>query len=101
MGYPHSTTGSAAGDVIVLTNRVNALIDHLTEMKARAENAEAALDRLRAGEADTPGNPYDWPTPAQWIRRWNDATPEMRLAIAEAVITLQRAAWDRAYASRP
>ncbi|WP_188188012.1 hypothetical protein [Nonomuraea sp. SYSU D8015] len=48
--------------------------------------ALAEVARLRAGEADdlpTPGTNY---TPAQWIHRWNDATPEERLTRAEHIL---------------
>ena len=43
------------------------------------------LDRLRAGEE--PGwDPLTEPTPGQWIARWNRATPQERLRVAEAVM---------------
>lgn len=59
------------------------------------QDARAEVARLRAGEADSPGDPDTWPTPAEWIRRWNDATPEQRLAMAQAQIDLARAAAAR------
>ncbi|GLY81868.1 hypothetical protein [Actinoallomurus iriomotensis] len=43
--------------------------------------AAAEVARLRAGEADDPSPADTMPTPAQWIRRWNDATAERRLEV--------------------
>lgn len=71
------------------------------EALERAEAQVAALQRelarLHEGEADDPGEPGTWPTPARWIRRWNDMTPERRLEIAGgAVDGMQVAAVCRA-----
>jgi hypothetical protein len=59
----------------------------------RAESAEAELDkaleevaRLRAGEADEPGDPAAVPTPAEAIRRWNDLPTDRRLPTMERLI---------------
>ncbi|MFB4275771.1 hypothetical protein ACBJ59_10800 [Nonomuraea sp. MTCD27] len=54
----------------------------------------AEVARLRAGESDQPAAEGVRPTPAQWIRRWNDLTPERRHTWAEQIIA------DRADASR-
>ena len=51
----------------------------------RAEQAEAALARLHEGEEPHPDE-YAEATPAQWIWRWNRATPERRLEVAASVI---------------
>jgi len=49
------------------------------------DQLHAELDRLRAGEE--PGrNPATVPTPGQWIARWNQASAEERLHVAERVI---------------
>lgn len=48
------------------------------------ERLRGEVARLRAGEADTPGEPGAELTPSEWIRRWNDATPEERLKVAAA-----------------
>jgi hypothetical protein len=57
--------------------------DERHEAKVRA--LEAQLAALRAGE-----EPYEderiVPTPGQWIWRWNRATPEQRLQVAEKAI---------------
>jgi hypothetical protein len=65
-------------------------------LRAAVAELRAELGRLREGE-----EPYDddeWlvPTPAQWIWRWNRATPAERLARAERVI----ADWSAALALR-
>jgi hypothetical protein len=46
----------------------------------------AEVERLRAGEAGDPGDPAVVPTPAEWLRRFNDAEPERRLSVAELAI---------------
>lgn len=55
------------------------------EYRERAERAEAELALLHESE-----EPYDderlVPTPAQWIWKWNQATPAERLERAEQVI---------------
>jgi hypothetical protein len=51
-----------------------------------AKELRVEIARLRAGEADTLPEPGVWPTPAQWIRMWNEATPEQRLQMAARVI---------------
>ncbi|MDN3356047.1 hypothetical protein [Actinomadura sp. DC4] len=50
------------------------------------QQAYAELARLRAGEADDPGPEHSMPTPAQWIRRWNDATAERRLEVITGIL---------------
>lgn len=52
---------------------------------ARADAAEAEVTRLRAGEAAEVAPEYTVPTPAQWLRYFNDATPEQRLRLVAAV----------------
>ncbi|MEU8362338.1 hypothetical protein AB0C27_40600 [Nonomuraea sp. NPDC048882] len=47
----------------------------------RAEQAETEVARLRAGEAPEPPSPHTTLTPAQWLRCFNDATPEKRLQV--------------------
>ncbi|NEA21593.1 hypothetical protein [Actinomadura bangladeshensis] len=54
----------------------------------------AEVARLRAGEADDPGHENTEPTPAQWIRRWNDLPPERRLQVAAAREQNARTAYD-------
>lgn len=53
---------------------------------ARLDAAESEVARLRAGEADEPGPEHCMPTPAQWLREFNDATPERRLQRVEALL---------------
>lgn len=61
--------------------------DRARKQHVRAEAAEAELAALHAGE-----EPYEderlTPTPAQWIWGWNRATPELRLAQAQQVLSL-------------
>lgn len=47
------------------------------QQRQRAEQAEAELARLRAGEEDG-YDPLAEPTPGQWIARFNRATPQER-----------------------
>jgi hypothetical protein len=58
------------------------LVDEMTatveKYMDRAARAEAEVARLRAGEEDG-WDPACHPTPGQWIKRYNDATPEKRL----------------------
>lgn len=54
------------------------------QAEAELEQLRAEVVRLRAGEADNAGEPYVQRTPAQWLRRFNDMTPEQRLAMATA-----------------
>lgn len=49
------------------------------------EAARTELAHLREGE-EPAANPAFMPTPAQWIWKWNRATPEKRLQVAEAVM---------------
>lgn len=63
---------------------VTAALNDAELLAGEVEQLRAEVARLRAGEADTPGEEGAEPTPAQWIRRWNDATPKERLQIAEA-----------------
>lgn len=50
------------------------------------EDLRAEIARLRAGEADTPPPKGAAPTPAQWIRSWNDLSAEQRLKCAEHIM---------------
>lgn len=50
------------------------------------EDLRAEIARLRAGEADTPPPEGATPTPAQWIRSWNDLSAEQRLKWAEHIL---------------
>jgi hypothetical protein len=56
------------------------------ELRKRAELAEAEVVRLRAGESPEPAAEGIQPTPAEWIRRWNDASPDQRLARAQQIL---------------
>lgn len=52
------------------------------------DRAVAEVERLRAGES-TPDDvrpPDCWPTPAQFIRQWNDLPAEQRLLEAAQII---------------
>lgn len=60
------------------------------KMEEELEKARAEIARLRAGEADDPGHMGAEPTPAQWLRRFNDRTPEERLFVAESVMARVR-----------
>ena len=51
-----------------------------------ASELRAEITRLRAGEADALPDPGTWPTPAQWIRMWNDATAEQRTEWAQRIL---------------
>lgn len=56
-----------------------------TRHMARAEEAEAEVARLRAGEE--PGrDPVAEPSPGQWIARWNASSADERLEVARRVI---------------
>lgn len=49
-------------------------------------SARAELERLRAGEDPTPVPENAWPTPGQWLRRFNDAGPELRLEVVRLAL---------------
>jgi len=51
-----------------------------------SEALRAEIARLRAGEAETPAEEGVNPTPAQWIRKWNDSTAEQRLKWAALIL---------------
>lgn len=53
----------------------------LEQVTAERDEARAALAALHEGE-EPDGDPLAEPTPAQWIWRWNRATPELRLRAA-------------------
>lgn len=57
-------------------------------------SARAELERLRAGEDPTPVPENAWPTPGQWIRRFNEAPPEERLAVVARALEDARRAGD-------
>lgn len=52
----------------------------------KAGQAQAEVARLRAGEADAPADAGRTPTPAEWIRAWNDADAKTRRETAEAIL---------------
>ncbi|MBO3751561.1 hypothetical protein J5X84_36275 [Streptosporangiaceae bacterium NEAU-GS5] len=56
------------------------------EAHQRLEQAEAEVARLRAGEAEHLPPEHAEHTPAEWIRRWNDETPEKRLRVLGALL---------------
>jgi hypothetical protein len=60
--------------------------DRLAQWHDRALTAEAEIARLRAGEDDERPDPGTALTPAQWIRKWNDAAPDRRLHAAQRVL---------------
>ncbi|GIH26038.1 hypothetical protein Aph01nite_43480 [Acrocarpospora phusangensis] len=60
----------------------------LPAAELRAVRAEAEVARLRAGEASKPVAEGVRLDPAAWIRRWNDASPEKRLAWANRILDL-------------
>jgi hypothetical protein len=53
-----------------------------------AQEANAEVARLRAGESDEPAAEGTTLTPAQFLRMWNDTTPERRLGIAARVLDM-------------
>ncbi|MFF5445449.1 hypothetical protein [Streptomyces sp. NPDC012888] len=59
--------------------------DAYEQQRQRAEQAEVALALLHAGE-EPHLDEHTVPTPAQWIWRWNRATPEQRLEVTERII---------------
>ncbi|MFC6080996.1 hypothetical protein [Sphaerisporangium aureirubrum] len=71
-------------DELVDTDPIR-LRDAAFEMRHRAEQAEAEVARLRAGESEDPPTEGVRLTPAEWIRMWNDATPERRLHLAALI----------------
>ncbi|MGP3914345.1 hypothetical protein [Nonomuraea sp. 10N515B] len=60
-------------------------ITDIDQLRQRAEAAEQEVARLRAGEADEPPAEGVQLTPAEWLRKYNDATPERRLQVVEHV----------------
>jgi hypothetical protein len=50
------------------------------------------IARLQHGEDDTPREPGAWPTPGQWIHRWNRLLPEQRLKMAAQMIEWEQQA---------
>lgn len=60
--------------------------DEYEQQRQRAEQAEAALANLHAGEAEPPDELVE-PTPAQWLWQWNRATPEQRLGMAGRILS--------------
>ncbi|MER7500471.1 hypothetical protein AB0L05_27815 [Nonomuraea pusilla] len=98
----HSQTipiGSAVDAVLAVRDQdVETLRAEHEDLRKRANAAEAEVARLRAGETDQPVAENAWPTPAQWIRRWNDATAEQRLVLAGLVLRDAQAAHDCAMA---
>lgn len=56
------------------------------------EHLRTEVARLRAGESETPAAEGHYPTPAEWIHRWNRSTPEQRLDRAAWVLVGMRAA---------
>ncbi|MBL3664550.1 hypothetical protein JL475_00620 [Streptomyces sp. M2CJ-2] len=92
-GMARATGNDLAADYIV--NLIDTTVEQVTgralepcdrdEQYARAEAAEAELSRLRAGE-EPGGDPAVEPTPGQWIARWNQASAEERLRVAQRVL---------------
>lgn len=64
--------------------------------EARIRRAEFEVARLRAGEAPQPVAEGVKLDPAGWIRRWNDASSEKRLAWAHRILDMT-AAESRCY----
>jgi hypothetical protein len=59
---------------------------------ARIQELVSEIARLQHGEDDTPREPGAWPTPGQWIHRWNRLLPERRLWMAARMIEWQQQA---------
>lgn len=68
-----STAGPARGGLVA-------------ELTRERDSLRAEVERLRAGEAEDDGPANAVPTPGQWVKRFNDATPDERLAAAERAI---------------
>jgi hypothetical protein len=61
------------------------------QVRPDGEGPSPEVQRLRAGEDTTPIDEGTWPTPGQWIARWNAMTADERLSTADALITLCQA----------
>lgn len=70
------------------------------DMRQRARQAEAERDRLRAGEDDTPQEDGSWPTPGQFIAKWNSLDSHERLEKAAHLLSLAQRAEKAAYWER-
>jgi hypothetical protein len=54
--------------------------------------AKAEIERLRAGEDHTPCLEGVWPTPGQWIARWNSLSADERLDRAARILQFSQEA---------
>lgn len=59
--------------------------DQYEQQRKRADTAESKLAALHEGEEPAPDE-NTVPTPAQWLWRWNRATPERRLDMAGRIL---------------
>lgn len=85
-GYIRSVLSASAANVVDVVD-VEASTGELVE--ARAE-----LARLRAGADTAPVEEGTWPTPGQWIARWNAASADERLELAARALEAAQAASD-------
>lgn len=69
-------------------------VKKILALQFELQDARAEIARLRAGEDDTPGDPAVVPTPGQWLRRFNEHSPERRLAAVKAILDSR----ERSYA---
>lgn len=58
----------------------------MQRIQPRLDEQAAEIKRLREGEDPTPHDEAAWPTPGQWIYRFNRMTAERRLAAANRVV---------------
>lgn len=68
-----------------------AAVDEAERIAAERNRLAAEVERLRAGEADDPGDPACVPTIGEWLRRFNDMPAERRLAVIVGIRSNWRA----------
>jgi hypothetical protein len=72
----------------------DAVIAFVEDVLEAGNGARAEVEHLRAGEDHTPRTEALWPTPGQWIARWNAASPEERLDLATRTLEAAQTASD-------
>lgn len=87
-GFEHAEDAAKAvySALAVTYRRVVVDAERLARDEDELRRLRAEVARLRAGEAPEPPAPHVTLTPAEWLRKMHDATPEKRLHVIEVLL---------------
>lgn len=87
-GFEQARDAATAAHTALAVTYRRAVVDaeQLAHDEDELRRLRAEVARLRAGEAPEPPAPYTTLTPPEWLRRFNDATPEKRLNAIDVLL---------------